>query len=151
MTTTAHLSVIEAELFIRAAPERIAAVLADPAFQARWARGLTVRPYADRGAEGLRAVVSGVLTGSCEWWIEPLPAAAPAGPDQGRGAVVHFWLRPVEPESWWTAGPAPRRRADLHRRRLARDWRAALFRLKDELEQPHPDGTGFPGHSRDFG
>lgn len=151
MTTGLRASVIEAELVIRAEPERIAAVLADPAFQARWARGLTIRPYADRGAEGLRAVVTGVLTGSCEWWIERLPDAAPAGPDQSRGAVVHFWLRPVEPESWWTAGPAPRRRADLHRRRLARLWRAALFRLKDALEHPHPDGTGTPGRSPDFG
>ena len=133
MTT---LGVVEAELFVGAEPARIAAVLADPAWQSGWARGLTIRPYEDRGAEGLRAVVTGVLTGSCEWWIEPVlgPGSTP------RGAVVHFWLRPVEPAGWWQAGPWSRRRAELHRRNVAHRWRAALFLLKDALEQTPVDG-----------
>jgi hypothetical protein len=125
------VSVVEAELFIRAEPARIAVVLADPAWQAGWARGLIIHPYDDRGAEGLRAVVSGMLTGSCEWWIEPVGPAMPGPP---RGAVVHFWLRPVEAAGWWRAGPWSRRRGELHRRAVARRWRAALFRLKDTLE-----------------
>ncbi len=132
------MNVIEAELFIRAEPARIAAVLADPAWQAGWTRGLIISPYADRGAEGMRTVLTGVITGSCEWWIEPVPHAA-SEIDRARGAVVHFWLRPVQPEAngWWRTGPAAGRRAELHRRNVARRWRSALFRLKDALE--HPD------------
>ncbi|WP_152361657.1 polyketide cyclase / dehydrase and lipid transport [Microlunatus speluncae] len=138
---TTGMTVVEAELFIRSEPARIAAVLADPDWQAGWAHGLIIQPYADRGAEGLRAVLTGALTGSCEWWIEAVPPTA--GADGARGAVVHFWLRPVEPEGgWWRLGPGWRRRAELHRRHLARRWRAALFRLKDALERP--DGTSSP-------
>lgn len=131
MTTPA----IEAETFIRADPARIAAVLADPAWQARWTGGFRLLPYEDRGVEGVRAVVTGVLTGSCEWWIEARP---------GGGAVVHFWLRTRPPRrDWLRAGPLAGRRDLLHRRNVGRRWRTALFRLKDELE----GSTAFPGRT----
>ena len=147
------MTAIEAELFIRAEPARIAAVLADPAWQDGWARGLIIRPYADRGAEGMRSVVTGVLTGSCEWWIEPVPPHESAGTAPARGAVVHFWLRPVQAEAngWWRTGPASGRRAELHRRNVARRWRSALFRLKDALERPDRDGTAFPARTPGVG
>lgn len=133
------LSVIEAELFIRAEPARIAAVLADPGWQAEWSGGLRLYPYADRGPEGMRSVITGVFTGSCEWWIEPVPSGEPVG------AIVHFWLRPAHDDhGWWRTGPLPRRRATLHRRNLGRRWRSALFRLKDALE---PSGRGATANS----
>jgi len=118
--------VVEAELFLRADPARIAAILADPDWQVSWSQGLRLHPYQDRGSEGLRAVVTGVLEGSCEWWVEPV---------RPEGAVVHFWLRPVRRRRpWWLAGPLQRRRALLHRRAVGRRWRAALLRLKTTLE-----------------
>lgn len=121
------MTAIEAETFIRADPARIAAVLADPAWRSGWAEGLRLIPYEDRGVEGLRAVVTGVLTGSCEWWIEARP---------GGGAVVHFWLRTRPPrQDWLRYGPLAGRRDLLHRRNIGRRWRTSLFRLKDELER----------------
>lgn len=119
-------SPIEAETYIRADPARIAAALADPAWQSEWSGGLRLIPYQDRGAEGLRSVITGVLTGSCEWWVEARP---------GGGAVVHFWLRPQpQDRDWLRAGPMAGRRDLLHRRNVGRRWRTAVFRLKDELE-----------------
>lgn len=71
---------------------RAPAALVAPALVAEvdptWHRGLRLHRYHDRGDEGARFVVTGLLVGSCEWWIEALPPGP--GPD---GVVVHFWLR----------------------------------------------------------
>ena len=55
-----------------------------------WYEGLRLHRYEERGTEGARFVVTGRLIGTCEWWIETLPAR----PDDAEpGVVVHFWLR----------------------------------------------------------
>ncbi|SDE54549.1 hypothetical protein SAMN04489747_3700 [Auraticoccus monumenti] len=123
------LATVDAEAFLAVPPALAAPRLADPDHQARWARGLVLHPYEDRGTEGVRAVVSGRLVGRVEWWLEPV--AAPAG------VQVHFWLaatptgdgdrRPVAPGRW------QRRQQRLLLEAVRRRWRAALFALADEV------------------
>lgn len=123
------LAVVDAEAFLPVPPEVLAPRLADPRHPARWARGLVLHPYADRGAEGVRAVVSGRLVGRVEWWLEPVPAPP--------GVQVHFWLaatptgdgdrRPLAPGRW------QRRQQRLLLDTVRRRWRAALSALSDEL------------------
>ncbi|MFX4272735.1 hypothetical protein ACQBAR_06085 [Propionibacteriaceae bacterium Y1685] len=121
-----------ADLLIRADPAKVAARLAEPDFTAQWAGGLHLEPYEDRGAEGRRHVVTGVLVGSCEWWVEAL------GPE---AAVVHFWLRgrptrdgdhlPVR-EGPGVLGALARRRGRLLVLERTRRWRRAMFRLRTD-------------------
>lgn len=75
------------EVAVRAPADRVASALLAPADQP-WHAGLHLHRYADRGDEGARFVVTGLLVGTCEWWIESLPP----GPGVD-GVVVHFWLR----------------------------------------------------------
>lgn len=80
-------AIASVELVIRAPAADVAAALLAPA-DPPWHAGLRLHRYADRGDEGARFVVTGLLVGTCEWWIESLPPGP--GPD---GVVVHFWLR----------------------------------------------------------
>lgn len=124
------LATVDAEVFVAVPPEVLAPRLADPGHLARWAGGLVLHPYTDRGPEGVRAVVSGRLMGRVEWWLEPV--AAPAG------VQVHFWLsatptgdgdrRPLAPGRW------QRRQQRLLLQTVRRRWRTALLALADEAE-----------------
>ena len=123
---------MESATYINATPSVIADRLRDSV--AEWSEGLTVRPYEDRGAEGMRCVVTGELVGSCEWWVEAT----------GSGAVVHWWLRAEQTVDG--VGDRPRKISEgplggLWRRRVrlllanyGRRWRRLLFRTKDDLE-----------------
>ncbi|GAA2100823.1 hypothetical protein GCM10009841_16020 [Microlunatus panaciterrae] len=122
---------MESETYIAADPALIAERLR--ARVGEWSPGLVLRPYEDRGAEGVRAVVSGELVGSCEWWVQAV----------GRGAVVHWWLRAqptvagTDTEPRIPRGPFAalwRRRERLLLAAYGRRWRRLLFSLKDELE-----------------
>lgn len=135
--TMPKLAVVDTEAFVLVPAPVLAVRLTDPGHLARWASGLRVHPYTDRGAEGLRATVSGDLVGRVEWWLEPV--AHPAG------THVHFWLaatptrdgrcRP-RPAGWWQ-----RRQQRLLLERTRRRWQHALFALADELEPPRDGGA----------
>ncbi|HEY3262359.1 MAG TPA: polyketide cyclase / dehydrase and lipid transport [Pseudonocardiaceae bacterium] len=112
------------ETFIVASPRSLAAIFADCRRWPRFWPDLRLSVYADRGDEGLRWTVHGMLVGTMEVWLEPVLdgtmlhyylRADPAGRD---GAVVSISPR---------AAAAEVRRRQLAAKRLA-------FALKDELE-----------------
>jgi hypothetical protein len=112
------------ETFIVASPRSLAAIFADSRRWPRFWPDLRLSVYADRGDEGLRWTVHGMLVGTMEVWLEPVLdgtmlhyylRADPAGRD---GAVVSISPR---------AAAAEVRRRQLAAKRLA-------FALKDELE-----------------
>jgi len=124
------------ELVVRAPARDVAEALLAPGATA-WRAGLRLHRYDDRGDEGARFVVTGLLVGTCEWWIEALPPGP--GPE---GVVVHFWLRgratrdgrrtparSVPGPAGWMA----RRRTELLVRTRAQRFRHLVMRLRREL------------------
>lgn len=108
------------ESFVVARPERVAAVLRDPARWRGWWPDLDLSVFQDRAEQGIRWTVSGALVGSMEVWLEA----------HADGVVVHHYVRADLPGG---RVPAPRaavrelRRRSLHAKRL-------FWSLKDELE-----------------
>jgi ribosome-associated toxin RatA of RatAB toxin-antitoxin module len=109
-------------------------VVADPAYVAErlgadtlwreWWPDLTLTPSERRGLEGVRWAVTGAAIGTAEWWLEPVRD----------GVVVHWYLR-VDPER--PAGP--RALMKLQERYVAQ-YRANIWRFKDEVEQGRAAG-----------
>jgi len=106
------------ETYVRAAPDRVAPQVADPAQWRRWWPDLRLTVTWDRGVEGQQWAVSGPLDGSMEIWLEPV----------AEGTVVHWFLR-ADP-----APPASRRTSAVVARRRVLAWKADMFALKDSLE-----------------
>ena len=106
------------ETYVRAAPQLLAELVADPASWRLWWPDLVPTVTRDRGAKGQQWAVTGALRGSMELWLEPV----------GGGTVVHWYLRADPPSP---LGPRRLRRA-RDRRVLA--WKAQMFALKDRLE-----------------
>lgn len=126
------------ETFIIVAPDRIAAIVADPVRWEAWWPGLTLSVFMDRGLEGIRWSVTGELVGSAEIWLE----------SHGDGVIVHHYLRaePTEPGSPTRARRIPesargRREVDRLRRRHAVAWKRTVWALKDELEGDRRPGV----------
>lgn len=118
------------DTFITVRPCRLAAEFADPE---RWHRlwpDLRLRLASDRGDEGLRWTVGGVLVGSMEVWLEAVLD----------GTVLHYYLRadPAGPDG--KPVPLSRRRARVEVSRRQRAAKAIAWGLKDALEQGRPPG-----------
>lgn len=124
------------ETFIVAAPEVLAAVVADPAAWQIWWPDLRLTVFMDRGVAGQRWSVTGSLVGSLEIWIEPF-----AG-----GCIVHHYLRAEPSVDGRTPNPWPDtaagwRRAARHRARWAKAWKRNVWDLKRRLEGDRPSGV----------
>ncbi|HEY8455224.1 MAG TPA: polyketide cyclase / dehydrase and lipid transport [Actinopolymorphaceae bacterium] len=124
MTTVPAVDLAD-DSFVVAAPSVVAARLRDREFWKRCWPGLTLTSYHDRGAEGERWYVGGELVGTAELWLEPYHD----------GTLVHVYLRadPLRPMS--------ARRVNRLRRRYAIALKAALFEVKDLLEQGRTPGA----------
>ena len=106
--------------FVRCPPARLVPALSEPVtLAALWPR-LVVTVTEDRGPLGTRWSVAGALAGSCEIWLEQVPA----------GTVVHAFLRTDPPSTVARS----RRWAAREARRRQRQLSAALWALKDTVE-----------------
>ena len=114
------------DTFVVAPAVELAAKLAGPAFWRTCWPAIELRPYHDRGAEGMRWYAGGALSGTAELWLEPYRD----------GTVVHVFLR-ADP----ARGTSPPRRLARLRRDYAVSLKAALFALKDEVESGRALGT----------
>jgi hypothetical protein len=125
------------ETYLVVAPAVLAAVVHDQARWRTWWPDLALTVFMDRGLDGIRWSVTGVLTGSAELWLEPV----------GDGVLLHYYLR-VDPVPPVTGSRA----ADRVRRRRALAWKVAVNALKDELEAGRAPGEprepAGPGESR---
>jgi hypothetical protein len=110
------------DTFLVAAPEAVAAVVADPAAWATWWPDLQPTVTSDRGVKGQQWAVTGALRGSMEIWLEPW----------GDGVVLHWYLR---------ADPgALRRRTTRESALRVRSWKRHAYVLKDRLEAGREPG-----------
>jgi len=108
------------DTFIVAAPDDVAAVVADPTRWRRWWPDLDLAVARDRGPAGIIWAVHGSLDGEMEIWLEPV----------ADGVVLHYLVRAD------TADPRPER----VRERRTRDWKRHAHLLKDELEAGREPG-----------
>lgn len=120
-----HVDLLD-ETFVVASRHRIAALVHDRANWRRWWPDLALTVVEDRGLEGIRWRLDGVLSGSTELWLEPC----------GDGAIVHYYLRADLPER---AGSG--RRVAREARRRARAGKRVLWSIKDELEADREVGS----------
>lgn len=120
------------ETFLVAAPEVVAAVVADPATWRAWWPDLQLAVMTDRGVQGMRWTVRGALVGSSEIWLEPF----------GDGVVAHYYLRAdLARPSWRVRSARGQARWALREsRRRAREMKENLNRLKDSLESGRAPG-----------
>ncbi len=70
------------EIFVAAAPELVAAVIADRGLWRQWWPDLSLTVTEDRGPEGMRWTVTGGVTGTMELWCEAVMD----------GFVLHYYL-----------------------------------------------------------
>ena len=122
------------ESFVVADPAVLGRVVADPAAWRRWWPDLVLRPHEERGAQGVRWVVSGSLVGTAEVWLEPVRD----------GAVAHFFLKADPAEDGVALRGLRRRRLAVARRReleVRLAWKAAVREMKRELEADREVGT----------
>jgi hypothetical protein len=120
------------ETFIAVPQKVVAGVFADPSSWPRYWPDLTLRVYADRGAEGLRWTVHGALVGTMEVWLEPMLD----------GTLLHYFLRADFPPGRLAAKEdAPKDR--VWRREVQRRQQAAK-RIALELKRTLEDGRA-PG------
>lgn len=112
------------ETWIDAGPERVAAIVADPANWHRWWPELDLVVDRMRGAQGIRWYVRASdhvpFRGSAEIWLEPARG----------GVVVHYFLRLDRVPAGRITVRMARRTALAHRRRVKR----IFWALKDRLE-----------------
>ena len=114
------------DTFVVAAPEQLAAVVADPRRWRQWWPDLRLTCTRDRGVKGQQWRVAGALQGTAEIWLEPW----------ADGVLVHFYLRCDPP----TAGGRGRDGVERERRRRAQAWKRAVHALKDDLETGRAPG-----------
>lgn len=116
------------ETFLAVAPEVVAAELAR-SWRSLWP-DLRLEVVTDRGVQGIRWTVGGVLVGSMEVWLEPVLD----------GTVVHYFLRadPAGPDG--APRPAPPRRGAAEATRRQRAAKAIAFACKDRLEAGRAPG-----------
>jgi hypothetical protein len=108
------------ETWIAAAPQRVAARVADPHWWRNSWPGLELSVDELRGPEGVRWFVSGPATGSMEVWLEP----------DLDGVRVHYFLR-LDALGGRRLSPRHAQRAVLAQRRRAKQ---VFWALKDDLE-----------------
>lgn len=113
------------DTFIACAPERAAAIVAQPARWSRWWPQLRLTTTRDRGVKGQQWAVQGALVGTAEVWLEPF----------WDGVVLHFYLRASPPRP--SANPSD---ADRLRSLHAQGWKRQVHALKDELERGREPG-----------
>jgi hypothetical protein len=109
------------DTFVCAAPQAVAARVADPAAWLRWWPDLQLVTTRDRGLKGHQWRVRGALLGTSEIWLEPWRD----------GVLVHYYLRaelPAPPRG------VVRSAVDRERRHRAQQWKRAVHQLKDALE-----------------
>lgn len=104
------------DTFVIAAPDQVAALVADPQRWRAWWPDLQLTTTRDRGVKGRQWRVQGALVGTAELWLEPWRD----------GVIVHCYLR-CEP----TQAAVD---VDRERRRRAQSWKRAVHALKDALE-----------------
>lgn len=104
------------DTFVVAAPEQVAALVADVEQWRAWWPDLRLTTTRDRGVKGRQWRVQGALVGTAEVWLEPWRD----------GVIVHCYLR-CEPTDPATA-------VDRERRRRAQAWKRVVHGLKDALE-----------------
>lgn len=112
------------QTFVVAAPSGLAAEVAQPELWRTCWPTLALTVAEDRGAEGIRWVVDGEVSGTGEIWLEPW----------GDGVIVHWFLR-AEPG----VKSSPRRTKRLHAR-LVRTYKSGVHALKDRVEYGRPAG-----------
>ncbi|MSO27567.1 MAG: polyketide cyclase / dehydrase and lipid transport [Candidatus Nanopelagicales bacterium] len=128
------------ETYVVVDRELLASVIADRARWDLWWPELTLTVFMDRGVDGIRWSVSGVLVGSSEIWLEQV----------GDGVLLHYYLRadPAAPGSpalarAIPASPHGQRQIDSLRTRHTLAWKRSVWALKDEME-----GARRPGDTR---
>ncbi|GAA0938537.1 hypothetical protein GCM10009554_27610 [Kribbella koreensis] len=109
-----------------AEPAYVAQRLGADTLWKQWWPGLILTPTERRGPDGVRWAVTGEGIGTAEWWLEPVRD----------GVVVHWYLR-IDP----VKAVGGRRLGKLRERYVAQ-YRANIWRLKDELEQGRAAGEG---------
>lgn len=124
------------ETFVVAAPEVLAAVVADPQYWHRWWPDLQLRVFMDRGLLGQRWSITGALVGSMEIWVEPF----------ADGCILHHYLRAEPARDGRTPEPWPDtargwRKAAAARAERATAWKRSVWELKRELEAGRPAGA----------
>ena len=119
------------ETFVAVPPPVLAAVFADPTAWRRLWPDLGLQVFADRGTEGVRWTVTGVLVGSMEIWLERVLD----------GTVLHYFLRADAVDALGKSVPLPARRAaaETRRRQLAAKQLALV--LKRHLEAGRAPGV----------
>ncbi len=110
--------------WVRARPQAVGVIVADPTLWRRWWPGLDLAATEQRGEKGIRwdvASVDGVagMTGTAELWLQA----------QGDGVVVHFFLR-LDPSAALRALPAPYQTGAVGARRPARPRAPGPARLR---------------------
>lgn len=121
------------ETFVAAAPVLVGNAVSDSASWRRWWPDLGLEVVEDRGAAGIRWLVTGPVTGTMEIWLETVLD----------GVVLHYFLHaePAGAAAWQLA------KMDLakmtHRRRVAAKRMA--FEVKGCVEADRPVGVAPPG------
>jgi hypothetical protein len=110
------------DTFLVAAPEDVAAAVADPSAWAVWWPDLQLTVTGDRGVKGRQWAVTGAVRGSLEIWLEPW----------GDGVILHWYLR--------AESGGPGRRTARERARRVRSWKRHVHALKDRLEAGREPG-----------
>ena len=115
--------------FIAVPRAQVAAIIAESSRWVQWWPDLTVTVYQDRGADGMRWLVSGEFVGSSEIWLEA----------HTHGVVLHYYLRvdPADPRGQVRVlpeSPRGRRHLEAVRRTHTVRWKRTVWALKDELE-----------------
>lgn len=110
------------QTFVAAPAAAVAAYVADRSRWSLWWPDLVLGVREDRGPAGVRWSVGGALTGTMEFWLEPMLD----------GVIVHYFVH-AEP-----ATPLADPAADVHRRRIA--GKRVCFEAKKTLEQGRAAG-----------
>ncbi|MCE5291674.1 MAG: polyketide cyclase / dehydrase and lipid transport [Nocardiaceae bacterium] len=110
------------QMFIAAPGEVVARALAAPNRWRGWWPKLSVSVREDRGAKGVRWIISGELDGTMEVWLEPMLD----------GVIVHYFVH-AEPTS------TPVNLVALNRKYRV-SGKEMSFELKKEIEAGRPAG-----------
>jgi len=119
------------ETFVAAAPQLVAAVVGDRGRWRAWWPDLRIEVAEDRGAAGMRWRVGGPVTGTMEFWCEPVLD----------GFVLHYFLH-AEPVGDSTVTDT----AGLNHRYRVTGKRVS-FEIKDLLESGRAPGEPAIGES----